>query len=108
MVRGRFLASGGLGAHAWILLSIPIVRWQKVLFKMRPTFGGIVQSPSWRVSVGAERVRRYETPDTRRRVSSTTAPWSLSGLIKLQTRPEKKQGILNTANSPAPPPYTAW
>jgi hypothetical protein len=42
------------------------------------TFGVIIHSPSWRVSVGAERVRRYDTPDTRRSVSSMTALYILS------------------------------
>jgi hypothetical protein len=62
----------------------------KSLFRMRPAFGGIVQSPSWRVSAGAERVRRYETPDTRRRVSSTTALWSLS-VSNLSSRHAQKR-----------------
>jgi len=78
MVLGTFLGSGGLEGRAWILRSVSNCQLLTKFAGRGLTFGGIVHSPSWRVSVGAERVRRYETPDTRRSVSSMTALYILS------------------------------
>jgi hypothetical protein len=75
MVRGRFWDCGGLMGRACLLLSVKIqlAREESVFLRGTLTLGGIDHSPSCSVSLGAERVRRYETPDTKRRVSSMTA-----------------------------------
>jgi hypothetical protein len=72
------LGSGGLEGRAWILRSVLNFQLLTKCVGRGLTPGGIVHSPSWRFSVGAERVRRYETPDTRRSVSSMTALYTLS------------------------------